>query len=416
MKNIGLIIIGDEILSGKIDDLNLKWFSKYVLKENINLLECRFIRDTKEDICQAIDECLRNCDAIITTGGLGPTVDDVTKKVLSDYFDSPIEENLEVASFVESQYQKIGKSWDRSKNGYHLFPLKADFIKNPQGLAPGFLFKKEEKMVFSCPGVPREFQAMVDEEIMPIIREKFNLLSFASEYFHIRTYGMPEEDIFNDKHPDLWQRLSQFGKVSSLPTVTGVDISMTLLKDDQIAQKKKAIKDIIESIDLKNHVWHYGAESINELIVKKASEKNITIGFCESCTGGLTSSKITDIAGSSSVFMGSVIAYSNEIKENILGVNKQTLKNFGAVSEQTALEMAQGGKEKLGVDICISFTGIAGPGGGSIEKPVGTLGLGISSKFDTTSKIYNFRGNRLKLKERFCMIGLIKLLKEIEKY
>ena len=416
MKKLGLLIIGDEILSGKIDDLNLKWLAKFILKEDIDLHESLIVKDRRGHISDALDHLLESCDVVITSGGLGPTEDDITKMTLTEYFNTELDINIEVEKFVVSQYAKIHKDWDRSKNQYHLFPKGAKLVKNNKGLAPGIMFKKDNKLVFATPGVPKEFQVMVQEEIIEEIKSHYQLQSSAKEYLHIRTFGIPEEEIFNVKYPKLWDQLSEHGKVSSLPTITGVDISMTLDKNEDTLNKIQKIKNIINSIELREKVWHYGSETLQEVIVQKAKEKSLTIGFCESCTGGLSSSKITDIPGSSSVFLGSVIAYSNDIKENILNVQSKTLKEFGAVSKEVAHEMALGGRECLKVDICLSYTGIAGPGGGTLEKPVGTVAIGLSSKQSTTSKRYQFYGDRLKLKERFSQLGLIKLLHEIEKY
>ncbi len=417
MSIITQIIIGDELLNGKIDDLNLKYLANFILDKPIKLAQAIFVRDEQDDIESALQKSIEMSDVTLITGGLGPTKDDLTKEILCKFFNSKLVEHDKIKSDLLDKYEMLGKNWDLSLNDYHLFPADATYVKNPEGLAPGILFSTgyngNKRLIFACPGVPREFQKMLTQEIYPCIEKELTLTNNEQEYYHIRTYGIPEEEIFNIRYPKLWEELSKYSEVSSLPTLTGVDISLRLTKDDQLESKKSNIKKIIDSIGLKDHVWHIGAQSLAQVIVDEASQKNLTIAFSESCTGGLSASKITDIAGSSKVFTGSIVAYDNSVKTGILGVKKETIDAHGAVSEECAYEMAFGVKEKLNVDIAISWTGIAGPTGATKNKPVGTVGIGISSHLGTKSKIYNFKGDRIKLKERFSNYGLILLLKEI---
>ena len=218
--------------------------------------------------------------------------------------------------------------------------------------------------------------------------------------------------------PKLWEKLSQFGEVSSLPHKLGVDIGIKLTAetDQEILEKKEALNTIMQDTTLKDFIWHIGSESLEEVIIEKAKEKGLTIGFSESCTGGLLAHRLTNVSGSSSVFWGSIVSYANEVKMGCLQVEKDTLKNHGAVSEQTAFEMAIGARKNLGVDIAISTTGIAGPLGGSPEKPVGTVGIGSSTKEITESEILHFQGDRDQLKYAFSQAALYKLLDIIIKH
>jgi nicotinamide-nucleotide amidase len=272
------------------------------------------------------------------------------------------------------------------------------------------------KYIFCAPGVPREFQHMTRDIIYPILCDKLETQASQLEIFNIRTFGIPEEKIFHEICPGLWEQLEEFGSVSSLPQIMNVDITLRLQKDSQLESKKEKILEIMKNTPIWDSVWQIGTTPLPEYIVQKAKEKNLTISFAESCTGGLTASNITDISGSSSVFLGSVVCYANEVKTGLLGVKEQTLIDHGAVSSQTAYEMAEGARKTMSSDIAISFTGIAGPGGGTEDKPVGTVGIGWSTKNSTDSKTYQFRGDRLKLKERFMTKGLFKLLKIIENY
>lgn len=259
----------------------------------------------------------------------------------------------------------------------------------------------------SAPGVPNEFKAMMDEEFYPLIKKIFGTMLKENLQTIIRTEGIPEEKIFGELCPNLWSELEKFGKVSSLPHIVGIDIIVSYHGSKRLDLE---IKKVIDSTPLSKHVWHWGPEQLSELVLKKAIEKKLTFSFAESCTGGLTSSKITDFSGSSAAFLGSVVSYSNDAKMEILGVDPQTLKNFGAVSVETAIEMATGAREKFNTDIAISITGIAGPTGGSEEKPVGTVVIGFATKVSTGAKSYVMPGDRLRKKDRFSERALLTLL------
>lgn len=413
--NIGLLVIGDEILNGKIKDLNAAWLTSYLAKTPFRLNKVSFVRDRENEMLKAIKDLEECSDIILTTGGIGPTKDDLTKEIMAKYHGKKLVECQKTIEIVKKHYERFGKEWDPMSNDYRLIP--EDFIstENPNGIAPGLVYKKSENKVFmSAPGVPREFQEMFSKVFLPYLFTNMKVENSDFEIFNIRTFGIPEEKIFFELCPGLWEKLEAFGKLASLPQLMGVDLTIVLEKDEKTQQKKEEIKRIVENTPLKESIWQYGLLSLPELIVQKAKEKNLTISLAESCTGGLSASRLTDVAGSSSVFIGSVVAYANSVKTNILGVKEQTLMDFGAVSKQTALEMAIGAREVMKTDIAVSFTGIAGPGGGSDYKPVGTVAIGLSSKHGDTSEVLNFHGDRLKLKSRFSQAGLYRLLKLIE--
>jgi nicotinamide-nucleotide amidase len=215
--------------------------------------------------------------------------------------------------------------------------------------------------------------------------------------------------------PQLWDQLESFGEISSLPHPLGVDIGVKIQADSLIAltEKEQKIHSIVKKSKISSSIWHIGAETIEEVIIQKAKEKNLKIGFAESCTGGLLASRITDMPGSSSIFWGSIISYSNEVKINCLDVKEKTLREFGAVSKETAFEMAIGARQKLSVDIAVSTTGIAGPGGATPGKPVGTVGIAVSTKSKTVSEMYHYNGNRTSLKYSFSQAALFQMLDAI---
>ncbi|OIQ15840.1 MAG: hypothetical protein BM556_16185 [Bacteriovorax sp. MedPE-SWde] len=414
MAKIAQIIIGDELLSGKIQDLNLKWLADFILPTGFKLNSSEIIGDDEEQIIATLDQTLKNNDAIIVTGGLGPTKDDKTKSVLANFLGVDLEESQEAIEVVSQHYERFDKTWTKENNSYHFLPKGVTPLNNPQGLAPGLMAEVNGKLIFCTPGVPREFQKMTEEVVYPILSTRLKSEATQLEIFNIRTVGIPEEKIFHEICPGLWEQLEEYGSVSSLPHTMSVDITLRLSKDNQLENKKKKILEILRSTPIWESIWQIGNIPLPQYIVEKAKEKNLTIAFAESCTGGLASSKVTDVSGSSSVFMGGVVTYSNDSKINLLGVKEETISSDGAVSANVAYEMANGARIKLDADIAISFTGIAGPGGGTEKKPVGTVGIGWSTASETKSKIYNFRGDRLKLKERFMTKGLFKLLRIIE--
>jgi len=284
--------------------------------------------------------------------------------------------------------------------------------KNPKGLAPGITyFSPEKKLIMAGPGVPREFTEMVDTEFFPLIKKHFHNRFEENYQTVVRTQGVPEEKIFFEMCPTLWKDLEAFGKVSSLPHTIGIDIVISYHGDENSHEKtQQKIKDLISTTPLKDHVWQWGNVSVAELVLEKAKNKKCTFAFAESCTGGLASSKITDLPGSSAVFHGSIISYDNSIKENILKVQSQTLKDFGAVSIETAKEMARGARELLKTDYAISISGIAGPDGGTAEKPKGTVAIGFASKDKNGAELFLFPGDRIRLKDRFSDKALLTLL------
>lgn len=415
--NVSMIVIGDEILNGRTTDLNGSFLSKYLFKKGLSFKSLRFIHDDVEEINKALTDSLAESDIVITSGGIGPTLDDKTKTTLANYFGKKIIEREDVAEIVTKNYINFGRTWTPGHNYYHFFP--EDFIptNNPRGLAPGIAYFEDihKKLIMAGPGVPREFAEMMDLEFFPLIKKYFDHL--LGEFYQsvIRTTGVSEEKIFFELCPSLWKDLERFGKVSSLPHTIGIDIVVSYRADEkEHHSKQNAIKKCIESSALAPHVWQYGNIPINELVFAKAKEMKITFAFAESCTGGLTSSKITDLSGSSEVFLGGVVSYANSAKVELLSVKEQTLKNFGAVSLETATEMAEGALKKFQSDLAVSLTGIAGPSGGSKEKPDGTVVIGYAGKGITGAKIFQFPGDRIRRKERFSDMALLILLHLME--
>ena len=406
-----LIIIGDEILEGRTRDSNGYWLARRLKEVGLGLSEILVVSDNLADLSKLFKDCLAKYRVIFISGGLGPTLDDVTKQALADATSNKILESSQGAEMAKENYLRYGKEWTPVLNSYHMVPENFNAVTNPKGLAPGLVYCNENSMLLAAPGVPWEFEEMVDSVFLPILKKEFPKQLKRMQELVICTRFIPEEKIFGELCPNLWKDLSAFGKVSSLPQVLGINIIVRAADLDE--EKRDQIVELINSTELSEYVWQYGSLSLPELIIKKACEKGLSIGMAESCTGGLSASRLTDIPGSSAVFMGSLVTYSNQAKEKLLGVKEKTLLDHGAVSTETVEEMALGAREKLACDFAIAFSGIAGPGGGSDEKPVGTLAFALSGPNQTYSKLINYRGDRLKLKNRFSEFGLFKLLEAL---
>lgn len=411
--NVSMIVIGDEILNGRTTDLNGSWLSKYLFKRGLNFKSLRFIHDDLLEINKALSDSLNESDIVITSGGIGPTLDDKTKNTLAAYFGKEINERADVAKIVTENYNRFGRPWAPELNHYHFFPDDFMATNNPRGLAPGIAYfeEKQKKLIMAGPGVPREFTEIVDLEFMPLI-EKFFPDRFRENYQTvIRTKGVAEEKIFYDLCPTLWSELEEFGKVSSLPHTIGIDIVVSYYGTAEIHKKNMAmIEDLILASKLAPHVWQFGNQAINQMVLDLAINKKFSFAFAESCTGGLVSSRITDLSGSSNAFMGSVVSYANEAKIKILNVEESLIEKFGAVSLEVATQMAIGARAQFNVDFAVSISGIAGPGGGSDQKPAGTVVIGYAFKNISGAKLFLFPGDRIRRKERFADMALLMLL------
>jgi nicotinamide-nucleotide amidase len=414
---IGFLVIGSEILDGKITDLNTKALADFLRLQNVDLTLALTVRDQEDSIMNSLEILFKECDVVVTSGGLGPTLDDITKQTLAKFLGRVIAYSPDAEEVALKNYAKFDRPFPGKEHGYCYLPSGFVALNNSTGFAPNLFTQYLDKYLICGPGVPREFKSMLDDHMVPQILSKFRSLEVI-ESINIRTKKVPEEKIFNEVDKDLWAKLSAYGDVSSLPIFYGVDIGVKLRAhtEAELARKKAAVMKIIEDSPVNEHIWHIGRESLEEVIVKKTKEKNIKFGFAESCTGGLCSHRVTNVSGSSATFMGGVVSYDNSVKEALLEVDKETLRYYGAVSVETAQEMAQGLLKNLNLDLAISITGIAGPAGGSQEKPVGTVCIGVSMKGKTYGEKFKFFGDREQLKNRFSQAALMMLLENVESF
>lgn len=412
---IGFLIIGSEVLNGIVNDLNLKILSEFLASHQLEIHEALLCRDDSDSIASDLSRLVSNNDLVITSGGLGPTKDDITKQALASFFNVPVvfsEESLSVAS---KNYERLGKPSPDKKHEYAQFPKEFTPLNNKAGYAPGIFVSLKNKFVLSGPGVPKEFKAILEEHFEPLFKSQLKQ-DFFQETLFIRTKGIPEEKIFNELDTKLWDELENFGQVSSLPVLMGVNIGVKISASTlgELAGKKEKVLNVFESSPLKNYIWNTGFQKLEEKILEITNSKKIKFGFAESATGGLCSNRITNISGSSASFMGGIVCYDENVKENLLGVPREILDEYTAVSIECAEELARGIVNKLNLDIGISITGYAGPGGGTDKYPVGSVCIGVMKKGSKpTAKHYVLRGDREHLKEAFSEVALFTLFQEL---
>jgi nicotinamide-nucleotide amidase len=413
---IGFLIIGSEVLDGKITDLNTKILSEHLRLHHQEIQQSIVVRDTPIEIENGLRELFKTHDVIVTSGGLGPTKDDITKETIASFLGKKIVFNSEALKTSTENYQRFNRLFPGKDHTYSYLPEEFFPLSNRMGFAPGFYTKHQNKFLFSAPGVPREFKKMIEDHLFSLISEKVEKNIFLNHVI-FRTKYIPEEKIFGEVDKELWDKLSFYGEVSSLPHLMGVDIGVKVRTSskEEMTKKVSEIHSLFKNSPLHKNIWGQGTESLEEKIIKLCNQKNIKFGFAESATGGLCSHRITGVSGSSKSFMGSVVCYDEKIKHDILGVKKETLSHHSAVSSETAKELATGLLEKFHLDIALSITGYAGPGGGTPENPVGTVFIGKAKKNKVVEvQKLNLFGDREILKQRFSQVALYTLLEEAD--
>lgn len=425
---IALICTGSELLSGKVNT-NAAYIGSRLSEMGLGLASIVDIADNKEDLTQELKRAFEKNSIIITTGGLGPTFDDITVETVAKCLGLEIYIDEKVLQQIKDLFEKRGiKSIPKVNERQANIIKGAKVLENRYGTAPGqmihFQYVKEgkslRKTIFLLPGPPREMQPMFEENVEPLLKSYFSGIK-KNEIIHV--FGMPESEVEEIIKPVI--EAVSFGGDNSvefgiLAHRAVIDIKFSVSGNDELLVDE-AINNLKYEFEnaLKDNIFGYGKESLESIVGKLLIESKKTLSFAESCTGGLLSKKITDIAGSSAFFKGSIVSYANDIKESILKVNKETLENFGAVSQEAAKEMAECVLKLLNTDFSVAITGIAGPGGGSKEKPTGLVFIAIASKKDIKVYKYNFSGVRKDIRQRAANTALDllrrKIIKETEK-
>ena len=385
MKSVVIIAIGDELVNGFTLDTNSHWLKEELQKFNLSINKSINIPDSKNIISLQVKNCLaENVDYVFISGGLGPTHDDITKNTLSEYFNLPLENNNEHLMFLNKKFSNTSKKIQISEKVKISMKTQSEILKgftpipNNLGTALGMTSLINNTRIFILPGVPVEYKEMIKNHIIP------NFFKSGPSSFPIltlKTTGITESRLFN-LIEDIIIRSKTAFKFSILPHFTGVNVRITqLTKEVSINQVKE---EVLNKLGM--YCYGYDDENLKDVVCSLLSDKQITLSIAESCTGGLISKKVTDIPGSSKILQGSLVAYSNNIKSSILKVPNDTIEKYGAVSRQVAEIMAKNIADYFKTDLGLSITGISGPDGGSIEKPVGLYYIGYYFKGKTYSE------------------------------
>lgn len=386
-----LISIGDELLIGQTINTNAAWLGKELAQIGIPVVHSWTISDDPEVIKESLDQLMPKVQLIIMTGGLGPTKDDLTKHTLTEYFNTRLEIVPEVLNRVKEFFSKRNREMLEVNIQQAALPVDAEIMHNYHGTACGMWFEKDGCIIVSLPGVPYEMKGIMNDEVFPKLKDRFE----TQELYHqtMMTQGIGES-FLAEKIAD-WEdrvRAEGFG-LAYLPSPGLVKLRLSSKNGKSDADKIKAYFDEL-LVRMPNYVFSIGEKTISEVLGQLLIDRKMTIGTVESCTGGAIAKELVEIAGSSAYYEGSIVAYSYEVKESHLGINHDELLLHGAVSEKVVSEMAERGREKLGVDLCIATSGIAGPTGGLPEKPVGTVWIAVSTKNRVWAKRFLFGDNR----------------------
>ncbi|MFA6200041.1 MAG: competence/damage-inducible protein A [Bacteroidales bacterium] len=411
--NIEIISIGDELLIGQVVNTNASFMAQELNKVGLNVNRITTIADDAQEIESSVLVALNNSDCVLITGGLGPTKDDITKYTLAKLFDSNMIENKDVLENIRNIFNHRNYILTPTNRLQAQVPEKCKVIENLVGTAPGMCFEKDNKLVVSMPGVPFEMKEMMTKHVIPILLSHYK----PSAIFHktIITQGVGES-FLSDMIEEFEVALPKYIKLAYLPAPNMLRLRLSARGEDQKAIKQELDNQVNKLMPLiEDYFIGFDEGDLSLLLAKLLLEKGKTLATAESCTGGNIAHCITINAGSSNYFKGSVVAYLNETKINVLGVDEEAIKTNGAVSEQVAKQMAIGALKKMKTDYAIATTGIAGPTGGSEEKPIGTVWIAIANnKGECIASKHNFfssRENFINRTTNECFAMLIRLIK-----
>jgi nicotinamide-nucleotide amidase len=380
-----VVTIGDEILFGQITDTNTQWIGTELTNIGIRVIRKSSVGDQAENILQVLNEAHQRADIIILTGGLGPTKDDITKKTLCTYFGVGMVRNETALALVTSFFAKRGREMTDLNRAQADLPANAVYMQNDWGTAPGMWIEHEGRVYVSLPGVPFEMKNLMTHRILPELQSHFATLVIKHKM--ILTVGIGES--FLAERIEAWEdKLPSHIKLAYLPSFGGVRLRLTATGTNESVLNQELTEQVAEVLPLiEKNVYGYDDDTLESVIGRLLQAREWTLSTAESCTGGYVAARITSVPGSSVSFMGSIVSYSNDVKINQLGVSPETLAQFGAVSEEVVRQMAEGVRKALGTDVSIATSGIAGPDGGTADKPVGTIWIACATPTRTVAKL-----------------------------
>ncbi len=407
---VEIISVGDELIFGAVIDTNSAYISSKLAEVGAEVKYKTTVADDAQEIEEAVRRALGRANAVVVTGGLGPTRDDITRKTVSRVFDRNLVLNEAILKAVQAHFEKRSIEMPAINANQAMIPEGAKAFANPVGTAPAIVLEEAGVFFAMLPGVPSEMKPLFDRHILPLLGEKAKGDVMVQRAIH--TFGITEsriEEMLSTKLRGLPR-----GELAYLPKHTGVDLRLAVRgpSREKVLKRIKDLEETIESI-LGDSVWGKDDDRFEQVIGLLLTMKRRTLSVAESCTGGLIMDMITNVPGSSEYFLGGVVAYSNELKMKKLKVPKSVLDKFGAVSEETASAMAKGVRDFSSSDIGLSVTGIAGPTGATPTKPVGTVCMAIAWVGGCVSRCHNFLGTRREIKEQSAIACLDMLRKHL---
>lgn len=398
-----IVSVGDELLTGMVVNNNAAFIGEKLTQLGYEVRWISVVGDNEADLIEALERAYDRAFVVVTTGGLGPTHDDITKNVVAKFFDSEIVFRSDIFERIETFFRNRGLNMAPINRIQAEVPDKAEIIENKIGTAPGFIFSREDRSFFILPGVPSEMKKMMERTVIPRLRNQENGPVFRSKV--LRTTGITESELYQ-KIQDFLKQFPEV-KLAFLPNPSGVAIRLVVSEASaEICEKQIALAEAFIRDKVEMSIYGEGDISIERALANLLFEKKLTIAAAESCTGGLVSHKLTNVSGSSTYFYRGIVAYSNEAKVKILEVPEEIIRMHGAVSSETAVAMAEGVRKISGTDIGVSTTGIAGPTGGTTEKPVGLVYIGYADKKRSMIEKHRFVRDRRRNKERSAVAAL----------
>ncbi len=397
-----IVSIGNEVLSGRTLDTNFAFLARALEEVGVQIGWHATVADSAERIAEGLTRAMERADVVVMTGGLGPTPDDITRKVVATTLGRPLQLDETVLAHIRARGRRMTRKLPASVESMALLPRGAEAWENSQGAAPGLLIVHREKPVILLPGVPQEMEALTREHLVPWLRERGGR---AIETFTLRTFGAPESAI--QEHlgplPDGWTGAS----LAYLPSWFGVDLRVTATGANVVAVRETRMRAYTELFArVRSIVYAEGTQTMEEVVGGQLVERGWRISTAESCTGGLLAKRLTDVPGSSRYLDVGIVSYSNDAKFALLGVDPPTLAAQGAVSAAVAEQMAEGARARAKVEVGVGITGIAGPDGGSEEKPVGTVFIAVASPEGHAVRVHRFLGSRATVRERSAQTAL----------
>lgn len=403
---IAILTIGNELMSGRTADTNASFIAREVNLQGWSVEAMMSVEDNFASIKSRLDYLLSLADAVICTGGLGPTVDDITTEAIARSFDLPLYTDENVLNYIKSLFAQHNLDWVENNTKQAMFPQGAEIIANPGGTAAGFALPVSGKWIFVIPGVPRETQKMFPQGVIPVLYREFPQNEQYIAKQTIKIYGISEAAV--DKNLAGIDFAALGVNIGFYPVFPEIHLALVSRQATyEAAQEKVKLACDKVTARLTKYIFSYGDKTLEEIVADLLKEKKLTIAVAESCTGGLIANRLTDISGSSEYLERAVVTYSNAAKISLLSVPAAIIEKHGAVSEETARLMAEGVRTLAGTDLGLSSTGIAGPSGGSESKPVGTVYLALSDAAQTICHHHTYRWDRQWNKLTFSEAALL---------